>query len=162
MREAAWVAVHRGGLLRPLEHRLLAIWAANCAERVLPIFEALNPTDKRPHKAIATTRAWAMGNGTVGEARRASLEAHEAARESAVAAQFAARAAGHAVATAHMADHALGAAWYALKALRITQGEEAVALETLWQQEHLPTEVRGMVLELAKKPKFRSLWPDQP
>ncbi len=39
------------------EHRLLASWAASCAEHVLPFFEADYPLDNRPRKAIAAARA---------------------------------------------------------------------------------------------------------
>ena len=34
------------------DHRALALWAADCAERVLPYFEELYPGDDRPRKAI--------------------------------------------------------------------------------------------------------------
>jgi hypothetical protein len=117
MRDRRFVAVHRGGPLDVAKHRLLAAWAADCAEHVLPLFEAGN-ADERPRRAVETARAWARGVVSVGDARKAAVGAHAAARgatsESATAA---ARAAGHAVATAHMADHCLGPAIYALKAV---------------------------------------------
>jgi pimeloyl-ACP methyl ester carboxylesterase len=43
------------------ERRLLALWAADCAERVLPLFEAKAPSDTRPREAIAGIRAFAHG-----------------------------------------------------------------------------------------------------
>lgn len=39
------------------DRRLVAEWAAACAERVLPLFEAESPNDDRPRAAIARTRA---------------------------------------------------------------------------------------------------------
>ena len=119
-RDPRFIAVHRGGLLdRPL-HRLLASWAADCAEHVLPLFTANFPEDDRPRGAIAIARAWSRGETSVGEARKAAFAAHAAARSASdAAAREAARAAGHAVATAHMADHELGAAAYAIKAVRL-------------------------------------------
>lgn len=91
---------------------LLAIWAADCAERVLPFFEKACPEDVRPRKAIEACRAWA-GTGVfrMADIRRASLAAHAAARDVKEnnAACFAARAAGQAVATAHVPQHAFGA-----------------------------------------------------
>src|SRR4051794_15064822 len=108
-RDKRFLAVHRGGPLDLTRHRLLARWAADCAERVLPRFARRHPEDNRPSRAIEAARAWSRGEITVGAARAAAFQAHAAAREATDdAARAAARAAGHAVATAHMADHALG------------------------------------------------------
>lgn len=87
-----------------LDHHLLALWAADCAEHVLPFFEAAFPEDPRPRKAIEACRVWAStGLFKMADVRRDSLAAHAAAREAGpgTAACFAAWAAGHAVATAH-------------------------------------------------------------
>lgn len=135
----------------PDHHRMLAVWAADCAEQVLPLFSEQCPEDERPKNAIATARAWARGEASMAEARAASVAAHAAAREAGPgAAQYAARAAGHAVATAHMADHAPGAAMYGWKAVMATVDEEeqkaAVEQLVLWQTERLPEVVREQVL----------------
>jgi hypothetical protein len=100
------------------DRRAQAAWAADCAERVLALFEGQYPGDDRPRKAIEAARAWARGEIRVSEARAAAIAAHAAARFAAEqpAACAAARAAGHAAATAHMASHALHAAAYAKKA----------------------------------------------
>ena len=37
--------------------RCLVLWAADCAERVLPLFEARFPDDARPRVAVAAARA---------------------------------------------------------------------------------------------------------
>ena len=117
MRDRRFIAVHRGGLLDRASHALLARWAADCAEEVLPLF-ALGSADPRPREALATARAWADGSVKTGVAMKASVAAHAAAREATdPAAIAAARAAGQAVATAHAADHSMGALLYALKAL---------------------------------------------
>src|SRR5262245_32252121 len=117
MRDRRFVAVHRGGPLEKEKHKLLAFWAADCAERVLPLFEQCS-ADDRPRRAIETARAWARGEVPVGAAQKAAVAAHAAARaKKNTSAVAAARAAGHAVATAHMADHSLGPVIYALKAL---------------------------------------------
>ena len=119
-RDPRFVTIRRGGLLDVPRHRLLASWAADCAEHVLPVFTAKYPEDDRPRRAIETARAWSRGEATVGEAREAAFAAHAAARAASdAAAREVARAAGHAVATAHMADHELGAAAYAIKAVRL-------------------------------------------
>jgi hypothetical protein len=151
VRDERFIAMHRGGTLSQEKQRLLAAWAADCAERVLLLFSEQCPEDERPKKAITVARAWARGEASVGEAQAASVAAHAAARAAgAGAAQYAARAAGHAVATAHMADHAPGAAMYAIRALKLVAGKQgetvAAAQEHLWQKERLPEEIRELVL----------------
>lgn len=112
-------------------HRLLARWAADCAEHVLPQFEEARPRDERPRRAIAAARAWARGELTVGQARRAALDAHAAARAvKNPRARAAARSAGHAAATAHVGTHARAAGTYALAA--------AEPQELAWQRRRLP------------------------
>ncbi len=100
-------------------HTSQALEAADCAERVLPLFESRFPNDDRPRRAIEAARAWARGEIRVGAARSAALGAHAAARDAAgyPTACAAARAAGHAAATAHVITHARAAALYADKAV---------------------------------------------
>jgi hypothetical protein len=108
------------------DHSSLALWAADCAWRVLPYFEGEHPGDDRPRRAIEAGRAWARGEIRVGEARAAAIAAHAAAREAdGVAACAAARAAGHAAATAHMAAHARHAAGYAARAVAYAADPDA-------------------------------------
>jgi hypothetical protein len=117
-RDQRLIAVHRGGPLSRANHQRLAKWAADCAAKVLPLFEQ-HSSDTRPRQALATARDWAAGNIATGVAMRASVACHAAARAATdKAAIAAARAAGHAVATAHFAEHALGGLLYALKALQ--------------------------------------------
>ncbi|MBN2047454.1 MAG: hypothetical protein JW750_06415 [Anaerolineaceae bacterium] len=147
MRDERFIAEHRSGKLSKERQRMLAAWAADCAEHVLPLFSKLQPEDDRPKKAVEVGRAWSRGEGTVGDARNASVAAHAAARSAQdEAGCAAARAAGHAVATAHMADHSLGACVYALKAVKLSGGEEAMRAELAWQMERLPEEIRELVL----------------
>lgn len=98
------------------DHHLLAIWAADCAERVLSVFES-HHEDGRPREAIEAVRAWVRGKLRVSEARTFAFAAHAAAREvNDPQAKAAARAAGHAAATAHVPRHANYTASYATKA----------------------------------------------
>jgi hypothetical protein len=127
------------------EHRLLAVWAADCAEHVLPYFEAIYPEDDRPRKAIQAVRLWERGDLAMVEARKAAFAAHAAARTAAQpAARAAARAAGHAAATAHVAGHARHAAAYAVKAAEFI-GDAAEA-ESDWQGNRLPERLRPFVV----------------
>ena len=100
------------------EHKALALWAADCAEHVLPYFEREYPKDKRPRKAIEACRTWARtGIFRMDDVRNTSLASHAAAREAKNdAARFAARSAGQAMAVAHAPGHATAAAEYAAKA----------------------------------------------
>lgn len=146
------ITVRRGGTLEEDQHSLLAVWAADCAEHVLPLFENDHPHDSRPRFAIDQARAWARNEITMTQARTAAFAAHAAARNASGAAKEAARAAGHAVAVAHMADHELGAAAYAIRAVRATVEDlplrdQAGRAECQWQREQLPDSIRELVLE---------------
>ncbi len=131
----------------------MAAWAADCAERVLPLFEAAYPEDDRLPRAIETGRTWIRtGVFRMADIRGVSLGAHAAARdaEEGSAARFAARAAGQAVATAHVPQHAYGAAYYALKAVAAADPANAVvnvATEREWQAERLPEGLREEIME---------------
>lgn len=131
----------------------MATWAADCAERVLPLFETAYPEDGRPRSAIEACRTWVRtGVFTMAGIRGASLAAHAAARDAKGndAAHFAARAAGQAVATAHVPQHAYGAAYYALKAVVAADAANAVAnviREREWQAGRLPEGLREDIME---------------
>jgi hypothetical protein len=131
-------------LVGKADHKTLAVWAIDCAERVLPHFEEKYPEDKRPRKAIEALQKWVRtGEFKMAVIRKASLDAHAAAREVGEdnPARSAARAAGQAVATAHVRTHSLGAANYALQAIHRAASPEgaeaAVAKERDWQYRHL-------------------------
>ncbi len=132
--------------LSETDRRVVAVWAADCAERVLELFEAAAPGDARPRQAIAGLRAFARGELRVWPARTLAGHAHAAAREikDSPAAVAAARAAGQAAATAHMGAHALGAAAYAAKATGLADPDraDAVTQEIGWQIEHLSPPAR--------------------
>lgn len=132
--------------LSQADRRLVAVWAAHCAERVLGVFESEAPGDNRPREAIARTRAFAHGQLDIAQAIRGRFVNGGAAREvSSPAAAAAARAAGQAAAVPHMGAHALGAAAYAAKAAGLAAGNrpEAVADEIAWQLGHTSASVRN-------------------
>ncbi|MBB2937994.1 hypothetical protein FHX82_005070 [Amycolatopsis bartoniae] len=141
------VTIRRGGSLTDADHRLLALWAAECAEHVLCLFQREQPDDPRPRDAIAAARAWARGDLPMMRARAAGGHAMAAARPLAGAARFAAYAAGQAACVAHVAEHDLGAAAYAIKAVRSAHGSVAGRTERDWQRGRLPDPVRRLVLE---------------
>ena len=131
-------------LVNETDKKTLAVWAIDCAGRVLPFFEKKYPDDPRPRNAFITLRVWiSTGVFHMAEIRSASLAAHAAAREVGedTAARSAARAAGQAVATAHVPMHSLGAALYARQAVwraaTPAEADAAVTRERDWQYRHL-------------------------
>lgn len=135
------------------DQQLMAAWAADCAERVLPLFAEAYPEDDRPRKALEVCRTWIRtGVFKMADIRGASLAAHAAARAANQnsAACFAARAAGQAVATAHVPQHAFGSAYYALKAIAVAdpaQAVVAVAKEHEWQAGQIASHLRPEFLK---------------
>lgn len=137
--------------------RQIARWAADCAQRALPLFEAAVPGDARPRAAIAAAREFAAGERRTARLRSLSWAAHAAAREADdPAAQAAARAASlaaaaaytHPIASAHQLNHILGPAAYAAQAL--AAGADAAALDAAlgWAIEQVPERVRAAVRRL--------------
>jgi hypothetical protein len=111
--------------LSEADRRVVATWAADCAERVLMLFEAEAPTDGRPRDAIARTRAFAEGElDTAGEIRRRFL--------------------------AGRAAHALGAAAYAAQAAGLAALDQSAAVsdEISWQLENMNAQVRVALQQL--------------
>ena len=123
--------------------RAMGHWAADCAERVLPLFEAVAPDDARPRQAIAGIRAYAAGEPRTAALRALAWAALAAAREVGdPAAEAAARSAAYAAATAfthslatpHQTWHLLSpAVWQALARERAAGGDPAVGdAEIAW------------------------------
>jgi hypothetical protein len=150
-RDPRFVTIRRGGTLTDQAHQLLAIWAATCAEHVLPLFESARPKDARPRQAIAKIRDWVRGEAAWWDARAAGGHANAAARDLRGPARYAAYAAGQAAAVGHVAAHELGAAAYAIRAVRAAvhgdRSDDAGRLECLWQREQLPDPIRELVLD---------------
>jgi thymidine phosphorylase len=151
IRDPRFVTIRRGGTLTDADHRLLALWAAACAEHVLELFESAQPDDRRPREAIEHARAWVRGEVKMMEARSAAGRAMAAARDLRGAPRHAAYAAGQAGVVPHVAAHELGAAAYAIKAARAAapedEGDEAGRRECRWQRDQLPEAIRALVLD---------------
>jgi hypothetical protein len=145
--------------LSEADRRLAAAWAADCAERVLGLFEAEVPGDDRPRAAIARARSFARGElDTAKEIRRRFVGGVPVGEVKAPAAAAAARSAGQAVAVCHMGAHALGAAAYAVKAASLAAPDrpEAADDEIRWQLTHMTAEVRTALGALPPVGKNRS------
>jgi len=151
VRDPRFTTIRRGGSLSDTDHRLLALWAASCADHVLPFFESARPDDSRPRQAIALARRWAQGDARMTETRAAGGHANGAARHLQGAPRYAAYAAGQAAVVAHVAAHELGAAAYAVRAARAAAADRDPAVagraECAWQRDQLPDEIRELVLD---------------
>jgi len=139
--------------------RALGGWAADCAERVLGVYEAFSGEDPRPREAIEGIRAFAAGGARTAKLRALALAAFAAARESSVpAASAAANAACLAASSAYthpLADiqqtkHILGPAAYAALALELSHPEDTDIgdREIRWAMERVPQEAREILLHM--------------
>ncbi|EJL34513.1 hypothetical protein PMI01_01570 [Caulobacter sp. AP07] len=143
-------------LLNTEDLRQIALWAADCAERVLPVFEAKAPDDTRAREAIAAIRAFAHSGTRTAYLRKVAWAAHAAAREvgdpaAAAAARAASAAAAsaytHPIATPHQVNHILGPAAYGAHATALGAADEAGVgeAEVRWAVEQAPPAVRNVV-----------------
>jgi hypothetical protein len=132
------IVVSKARLVRKVDtwnERTARLFACDCAERVLPIYEKKYPDDKRPREAIAVSRRYADGKATKEELAAARDAAWDAARAAAgAAAGDAARAAAWAAAW----DAARDAAWAAARAAAWDAAWAAAwAAERKWQTARL-------------------------
>ena len=150
-RDPRLITIRRGGTLTDEHHHLLAEWALQCAEHVLPLFERERPGDTRPRDAIEVGRAWIRGEVRMTVAHDTAFVANAAGRGLPDAVRFAALSAGQAVAVAHVAAHDLGAAAYAIRAAVAAapadESERARGQERDWERARLPEAVRDLVLD---------------
>lgn len=140
------------------ERRAVARWAADCAERVLPLFEIMALGDARPREAIAAARRFAAGEAGRSRAlTRIALDAHRAGTELGgvtTAAGAAARAASLAAAAANThhettigtLGHVLGSAMHAALARELASGSADEELRLAVAS--APTQVRALVRRL--------------
>ena len=139
--------------------RAIGGWAADCAERALPVYETRADSDPRPRAAIEGIREFAAGERRTARLRSLAAEANAAAREVGdPAAAAAARAAGvaaasaytHPLADVHQTKHIVGPAAYAALALELEHsGESSIGDgEVRWAIEHAPSEAREVLLQM--------------
>lgn len=137
--------------LSETERRIVATWAATCADRWLPVFESEAPTDGRPRDAIARARAFGRGELEAADEIRqrfvAGRAAHAVRNSAAIAA---AKSAAQAAGVTHMGAHALGAAAYAVKAATLVNADQASADEDeiSWQVHQMTQEQRLALRQL--------------
>jgi hypothetical protein len=150
--------------------RHLALWAADCAERSLPVFDAKAPGDNRPQEAIAAARAFARSGIRTASLRKVAWAALAAAREvgdpaAAAAGRAACAAAGtaytHPIATRYQVNHILGPAAYSAQAiaLRAAADEASVSrAEIRWATEQASPAIRQLVRRLPGRTPGKGRW----
>ena len=142
--------------------RALGGWAADCAERALSVYETQVDSDSRPRAAIEGIRVFAGGGKRTAQLRSLALAAFSAARDAGnPATAAAARAAGLAASSAYthpLADvqqtkHIVGPAAYAALALELDHGGDPSIGngEVRWAIEHIPFEVREILLQMSAR-----------
>ena len=113
------------------DHREVARYAAECAQKVREIFENAHPGDTRPRDAIDA--AWAFARGgkrgktlrdTAWAAQKTAQDASTAAASDVAKAAMCAASAAylHPLTDAHQVKHILGAAAYAARATELMAG----------------------------------------
>ncbi|MFE4262520.1 putative immunity protein [Streptomyces sp. NPDC056883] len=145
------------------ELRAITGYAADCARRVLPVFEQDHPGDARPREAIEAADAFAAGGRRTAALRQCAWAAYKAAQETdSPAAIDAARAASHAAgaaylhpkASSHQIKHILGAAAHTARAEELTSGPNPqAATQTLeWASHHAPPAVARVLARMPAPP----------
>jgi len=144
--------------------RVIGSWAADCAERALPVYEGHADSDSRPRAAIERIRAFAGGEKRTARLRVLALAAFAAAQEIGdPAASAAARAAGLAASSAYthplvdvqQTKHIVGPAAYAALALELVHaGDPNIGDgEVHWAIERASLEVREVLQQMpARQP----------
>jgi hypothetical protein len=156
---------NESGKIELAKHELRAIagYAAECAHRVLPLFERDAPADSRPRDAIDAALVFSRGGERTAALWTSSLAAFKAAREaSSPAAVEAARAASlaaaaaylHPLASAHQVKHILGAAAHAARAAEVEAGDDRrVGTESRdWALQHAPSSVAAVLARYPAAP----------
>lgn len=133
------------------DRRILAGWAAVCANRVLPLFDGDPAASDQVRDALARTCRYSRGeSGAAAEITKRMVAVKAAGAAATPAGAAAARAVAQAAAVAHMGAHALGAAAYAAKAVSLANGghPEAVEEEVRWQLAQLSESERTALRRL--------------
>ncbi len=112
-------------LIQLQNHRVMVMWALDCAQLTLQQFEARYPDEPRPRTCLELSEAWARGQIKMPAAKRAILDAHAVAK-TINHQEYGAlcHAIGHAGATVHTETHALGLPFYELTALVLKYGKD--------------------------------------
>ncbi|GAA5146685.1 hypothetical protein GCM10025768_05620 [Microbacterium pseudoresistens] len=132
--------------LSEADRRELVAWTVACAQRLLPLFVAQRPDDRRPQEALDAAWSFLRGEMGIDAVRERAFACHAAAREvDDPAAEAAARVCGQAVAVAHMAGHSRQVPRHTARAF---PGNHARRDEELaWQRKSIPARFEQYVYD---------------
>ncbi len=147
--------------------RILGGWAADCAERALPIYEELNNADTRPREAINGIRVFADGGKRNAKLRVLALDAYRASLETKdLAASAAAQAASLAAASAfthplvdvQQTGHIVGPAAYTALAMEIKNNNDPQYSndEVRWAIDQVQKEICEILLKMPNRTEGKS------
>jgi hypothetical protein len=123
-------------LVNKCDKKTLTIWALDCADRVLHIYEKAIPGDGRPGAAIKAGRSWVRNEIGTAETRGPISSAREAAEETNdEVACTVAHAAEQALNAVHNPESSKEAAVYVARAVGLSGGNQEAERE--WQYRHL-------------------------
>ena len=105
-------------LIRKQNHRTLVLWAFECVQELLEIFEIAYPDEVRPRNAFELCQKWAQGEVKMPVAKRAILNCHQACKDIHNDYLIAlCHAIGQGLSTVHVETHAIGLPIYELSAI---------------------------------------------
>jgi hypothetical protein len=148
--------------------RAVALWAADCAELALSVFESHHPTDMRSRQGIEGAREFGRGKKRDQALRIVAMAALKAGKGVDEPSKYAARAATLAASVAYthtdlqtglpgirQARHILGPAVYAALALETAAGGDPKVGDDVVRRaiESAPNEVRYLLKHMPPQPK---------
>lgn len=108
--------------IRLQNHRVLILWALDCADQTLPQLQLVTPDENRPRQCLDTCRAWAEGRIKMKSAKEAIINCHKAAKQLEEIPAALCHGIGQTGATVHVETHAIGLPMYELTALVLAHG----------------------------------------
>ena len=135
------------------EHKILALWAIDCLNRILPVFEEKYPNETVLKTAVSTLQKWIHGKIKMWDARKYTYTvlalAKTMEKDDKPYSQIV-RAASHCLATCHVPTHSEGTAMYVISAIKLlNEGKgDVVSLmenERIWQINHLKELMRNPI-----------------
>ncbi len=141
-----------------VEHKILALWAIDCLNRMLPLFEAKYPDETIPKTAVDTLKKWINDEIKMWDARKYTYTVLALARalekDDKPYSQIV-RAASHCLATCHVPTHSEGSAMYVVSAIKQINKDkdnviELMENERIWQINHLKEMIINPIVDINK------------
>ncbi|MBE6011589.1 MAG: hypothetical protein E7234_03420 [Lachnospiraceae bacterium] len=127
------------------EHKVLALWAIDCLNRVLPLSETKYPNETILKTAVDTLQKWINDEIKMWDARKYTytvLALAKTMEKTDKPYSQIVRAASHCLATCHVPAHSEGTAMYVVSAIKLLNKSRADVIKLMedkriWQINHL-------------------------